>query len=572
MRLFLCERKQSPLRTLLPSELKADWSLVVLLLVATTGYFLFLGQNDLWRADEGMYGEAIREMLESGNFLEIYFNYEPRYNKPPLMYWLMAISAWLFGLNEWAARLPVVLTGLGAIWITYKLGAFLEGRKLGIVAALVMFYSFQFVIHTRIALPAVPLTFFFNLTIYWFIKAYHLNHSGYLWGGYLALGLTLLTKGFPFLIIIGAIGVAYVLFENRFLLKQSLEGIGRLLSWPGILTMLVIGLSWIVYMLLNAGDDFYQVYMDETVRRAFVSDNPGFQWKDLTFYLDAISWGFAPYSLTFFLGLILLLSGRVGSIFSSRILLLSITWFGVMYVVFTISRGKIPTYIIQAHPALSLFTAYFILKIPELPQSAQKLLKGSFILQGVVLAAGIILMVYAFDLPPYYYLSAFIPFGLWAGNARLRASYFEVTYLPFTVLVTAFFVFLLGVLPAMEREVRQYEQLAEAILNNDPEARKPVYMEDRLFHNLPFYIHRKVNDPGIAQARRNLPLDVPSLFIVPEEYLPLYPGGRQLWSGYFYGRHGESRVLEMMVDMLKLRQGEKNRFKRYYLLAVNGSS
>ena len=50
------------------------------------------------------YAESVREMFESGNFLDIQYNYEARYNKPPLTYWLIAASASVFGLNEFGIR------------------------------------------------------------------------------------------------------------------------------------------------------------------------------------------------------------------------------------------------------------------------------------------------------------------------------------------------------------------------------------------------------------------------------------------------------------------------------------
>ncbi|MEL6142642.1 MAG: phospholipid carrier-dependent glycosyltransferase, partial [Bacteroidota bacterium] len=135
-------------------------------------YFLHLGLNNIWTPNESFYAEAVREMLESGNYLELFYNYEPRFNKPPLLYWLMAISASIFGLSEFAIRLPVALLGLGTVYLTYQMGRLLDGERLGILAAAVMAFSFQFVINARYGSPAVPLTFFFTLTTFLFLKGY----------------------------------------------------------------------------------------------------------------------------------------------------------------------------------------------------------------------------------------------------------------------------------------------------------------------------------------------------------------------------------------------------------------
>ena len=80
-----------------------------------------LGAASLWDMDEGVNAEATREMLESGNWITPYFNYELRTAKPALLYWLQGISFRIFGINEFAARVPAVLCGLGTVLITYEL-------------------------------------------------------------------------------------------------------------------------------------------------------------------------------------------------------------------------------------------------------------------------------------------------------------------------------------------------------------------------------------------------------------------------------------------------------------------
>lgn len=545
---------------------KEHLPLIALLCLSTFGYFIFLGYNDIWRADEGLYAEAVREMLENWDFIHISFNYEPRYNKPPLMYWLMAFSALIFGLNEWALRLPVVLTGLGSVFLTYKIGALLDSKKLGIIAAIVMMYSFQFVINTRIANPTVPLTYFFTLTLYWLVKAIQLKSKNYLIGAYLALGLTLLMKGFPYFIIIMAIVGAYVLL-------QALDEKGlnwKKLLWPfpwyGMGLSLLIGMSWILYMFITAGDDFYQVYMDETVRRAFDEDKKVFQWKDLYYYLDAISWGFVPYSLTFFFGLIYLIATQFKLIRQNKVLQIALAWILVMYVIFTVARGKIPTYFIQAHPALSLFTAYFILHFKSENKIVKNLFQATYILPALVLLAAAILMIQSFEMPVFYLFFLFIPFLLLIINRAVKSEYFSLQFLPYYTLIFGFFIFLAGVLPQLEKNFRQYKELAAKIQPIILDETTPIYMEDRLFHNLPFYIEQKVIGPLTPKEILTHANHEAFIAIVPATSLGQYGGAKIIWSGHFYSRFGESRILEMMIDALKFKNGEKSRFKEYVLI------
>jgi 4-amino-4-deoxy-L-arabinose transferase-like glycosyltransferase len=93
--------------------------------------WLFLGLvplalRPLWEPDEGRYGEIPREILASGNWLTPKLNYVLYFEKPPLQYWLSALSMKFFGLNAFAARLPLALATLIAMWCAWRLA-----RRLG---------------------------------------------------------------------------------------------------------------------------------------------------------------------------------------------------------------------------------------------------------------------------------------------------------------------------------------------------------------------------------------------------------------------------------------------------------
>src|SRR5438876_8026436 len=87
-----------------------------LLLAAASALFLpNLGSPSLWDIDEGNNAEAAREMLVSGDWIVPTFNYQLRVDKPALLYWCQIAAYRLFGVNEFAARLPSALAALAAI-------------------------------------------------------------------------------------------------------------------------------------------------------------------------------------------------------------------------------------------------------------------------------------------------------------------------------------------------------------------------------------------------------------------------------------------------------------------------
>src|SRR5258705_13777741 len=82
-------------------------------------FFLMLGAAPLFDVDEGAFSQATLEMFQLQDFLSTYLNGAPRYDKPILVYWLQAASVALFGVREWAFRLPSALCAAGWAWLTY---------------------------------------------------------------------------------------------------------------------------------------------------------------------------------------------------------------------------------------------------------------------------------------------------------------------------------------------------------------------------------------------------------------------------------------------------------------------
>lgn len=100
-------------------------------------FFLpFLGNVHLFDWDEINFAECAREMLITGDWLQPQIDFEPFWEKPPLFFWMQALSMKLFGVSEFAARFPNVLAGLATILVVYKIGTSLHGRVFGWIWAM----------------------------------------------------------------------------------------------------------------------------------------------------------------------------------------------------------------------------------------------------------------------------------------------------------------------------------------------------------------------------------------------------------------------------------------------------
>src|SRR6185369_16851981 len=93
IRRYITSRKGSPRR---------DLALLVVGFIPV--FFGLLGRLPLMEPDEGRYAEIPREMIQLGDFITPHLNYVKYFEKPPLLYWMNALSFGLFGQNEFAAR------------------------------------------------------------------------------------------------------------------------------------------------------------------------------------------------------------------------------------------------------------------------------------------------------------------------------------------------------------------------------------------------------------------------------------------------------------------------------------
>ncbi|MEM9674326.1 MAG: glycosyltransferase family 39 protein, partial [Bacteroidota bacterium] len=241
-----------------------NWVFYGLLAAIVGVYVAGIGANSIWTTHESYYAVAVREMLKSGDWLTITFNGELRFNKPPLTYWLMATSASIFGLKEWALRLPILLCSLGTLFVTYRLGAVLFSKEVGRWALLLMAVSLQFAWLKHYASPEIPLTFFFTLTLYGFARGIQDQQRGYLVLAFTALSFTLLVKGWPYFLVVYAVLVTFLLLYHRFCLSSIKKKIPVRWFLGGSFIALFIGLSWLGLMYLRYEEELLEVLHFET--------------------------------------------------------------------------------------------------------------------------------------------------------------------------------------------------------------------------------------------------------------------------------------------------------------------
>src|SRR5918993_3370300 len=124
-----------------------------LLLLAALTFFTGLGRGAITDSDEAFYAESAREMVASGDWLTPHYNYEPRFQKPVLYYWLTSATYLVTGPSELGARLWAAIAGLGLVLVTAAAGRRWYDETTGLLAGAIVATSFGYFSIGRMALP-----------------------------------------------------------------------------------------------------------------------------------------------------------------------------------------------------------------------------------------------------------------------------------------------------------------------------------------------------------------------------------------------------------------------------------
>lgn len=330
-------------------------------------YFYRLGTTGLIDVDEPRYAEAGREMLESGNWVVPYFNYVVRFDKPILFYWLEAISMKIFGVNEFAARLPSVLCALLCVSFVFYLLKTFYNITLALLGSIILMSCFEFAALSRFSITDIALANFVCCSIICFFLGYNHLVSSYrffkdqisefcLWYvfGFIFLALAFLTKG-PVAVLL----VFMVLFPFFWWIRKLDYFYKSYSFWIGIISFLIIVTPWYLLVHYATGGEFTKVFFGiHNISRytEVVSGHKG----SLFYFIPVVIIGFLPWTFFLFQAISSILKKGLKSLLGSTKMQLPwfcLWWFMVVFLFFSFSKTKLLTYILPIFPALSIMIA-----------------------------------------------------------------------------------------------------------------------------------------------------------------------------------------------------------------------
>jgi 4-amino-4-deoxy-L-arabinose transferase-like glycosyltransferase len=351
-------------------QLSAHIDLVAVLFIVAFSALLFfvnLGSGPLWSADEQTYSQWGYYMAKSGDYLNPWAFGAPSLwiGKPPLYFWLMAVSYQAFGVSNFSTRFWSPIFGVLSCVVTFYLGKKLYSRAVGLLSVIVLSTFFGFFAFARHAMLDVPLIFFMLASVFFFLLSEEPGRGvafAILSG--LSFGLALMTKQTTALLTPLILGFYVVLTRKS--LKTLFSRQFAVFLGVGVLVVL----PWLVYMVLQYGQRFWDVFLlYNNIARTVVplEGHVG----DVFFYFNFLVTRENPVwvaILPFAFGFSVYQSIRR----RSKADTLLIVWVVIVLGLFTVAQTKLYWYILPAFPAFAIATASFLSVVFKKVRSRRK--------------------------------------------------------------------------------------------------------------------------------------------------------------------------------------------------------
>jgi len=352
-----------------------NWTIVGLLVVL---WFAALGRVPLTLPDEGRYTLIPQEMLASGDFVTPRLDGVLYFEKPPLHYWLTALTVAAFGPDGWGARLWCALFGLGTILLTWHLGRKIGGDRAGWVAAAVLATSPLHFALSRTNTLDMTLTFFFTATLVAFWHAQGESGTRRAWlVAAASAALAVLTKGLIGFVLPGAVIFFFLLGTGRWRLLT------RVPWFPALGLFLLVAAPWHVAMARRHADflDFYFVH-EHFLR--YATPVAG-RLQPFWYFFAVIGIGMLPWTPLVLSGLGRLLPLRARVIRQARPELVFLgVWSIFVVLFFSISKSKLSAYVLPALPPMAVLVG---LLVADLGDAARAVVRRGLAIGGVLLLA-----------------------------------------------------------------------------------------------------------------------------------------------------------------------------------------
>lgn len=378
-----------------------------LLIVCYFIFFFNIGNYPLMDVDETRYVSMARDMFHCKDFLTLYLNGEFFFEKPPLYFWGECLSFAIFGkVTEFTARFPVALYGTLSTLLLYFTGKKIVSRRFGVISALILATTLEFVILAKFAILDIVVTTCVGFSVmFGFLTQFvqDKNKKYMWWLFYIFSGLAVMAKGIPGFVVPFAV-MFFVTIANK-TFKQVFKPQYIL---PGFLLFFLIVLPWHLIMFKIHDPLFFHEYIIKHHIERFLNSNEINREQPFYFYILTVLWGLVPWIFSAIaVGITKLKSIKKFNVTElsnpQKYLLFNAIAFVVTMLFFSSSSTKLITYILPVY----FFTACILGFVWEDYMFNKKYEKPInitvYILGGICILAGILTCFAKFVLPAQTY-------------------------------------------------------------------------------------------------------------------------------------------------------------------------
>ncbi len=329
-------------------------NILLWLITLTVIWFANLEYRTLIKPDEGRYAEIPREMVASGDWVTPRLNDLKYFEKPPLQYWATATAYTVFGEHQWTSRLWTGLTGFAGLFLVWFAGLRLFGRQAAGFSVMLLSSSMLYVLMGHINTLDMGVTFFITLGIVALLLGQNetditkqRNWMLLAWAG---MALAVLSKGLMGIILPGTAVLIYCFVQRNFTVLKRMH-------WSmGGAVFLLITMPWF-YQVMQANPEFFDRFFIYEHYTRFTTKDLG-RYQPWYYFVPILIAGALPWTLLMFDTLLRSALARpisnsyTGNTFNpSRFLLI---WIVFIYVFFSVSGSKLPSYLLPMFPAMAL--------------------------------------------------------------------------------------------------------------------------------------------------------------------------------------------------------------------------
>lgn len=308
--------------------------------------------------DSAKYAAVSRQILETGDFLHLQVRGEPYLQKPPLLFWLGALSFKVFGMSIVAFKLPTLLITMLGIWSTFRLGTRMYGRTAGILSAVIFGSSEAVLLYTMDVHTDLLLTSFVIFSTWQLLEFLERRSALPFVLGFAGMGLAMISKGLAGLVIPAVAVLAWMVAKR---------------DWKALFSpWWLAGIAIVGLVLFPALKGLHDQFGWEGLKFYFWSNNVDRMrgqftdgHRDLTFCFHTFLYIFLPWSVYAYLAFaqdaIHLVRKRFrgtdprsSSLYAPLIL---------MVVLITTSRQQSPHYLLPVLPMTAILTGRFVLNV-----------------------------------------------------------------------------------------------------------------------------------------------------------------------------------------------------------------